>query len=69
MECTCNCIVQNIAIEPESRPRYHVSASRNVYISESYDTLEEALARTNALAAEGYPQVIIRDNEAEGDIW
>lgn len=67
--CKCTCVPISIEDEAPPRPRYNVSANKSVYISESFDELGDATARLLELAAEGYPQVIIRDHEAEGDIW
>lgn len=66
--CKCTCVPVVAIDEAPPRPRYNVSASKSTYVSEHYDSLEEAAARLAELAAEGYASVTLRDNEGD-DLW
>lgn len=73
MSCNCECNVGS-RVDCQTgvvitRPRYHVSASRSDYVSESYDDLTDAINRAAELAQEGFGSVNIRDNQAQESSW
>lgn len=71
MSCECNCEPKanvEITLEATKRKRYNVSATKATYVSEHYDTVEEAVARMSELAHEDFSSVTLRDTDGE-EIW
>lgn len=58
--CTCK---QKVS----EKKRYHISSNKNIYVAESFDTIDEALKKSAELINAGFGRVSLYDTSIEED--